>query len=285
MVGPEPCVAPEKTMRREDAMEGSVGVSKTRKDQEAWRSFRQGAWCDSIDVRDFIVRNATPYQGDESFLAGPSQRTKAVWAKLQPYFREEQKKGVLDVDAKAPSNLLAHKPGYIDRENEVIVGLQTDEPFKRAIFPYGGLRMVEAGLKAAGFDADPQVHEAFTKYRKSHNDGVFDAYTPEIMRCQKAGIITGLPDAYGLGRIIGDYRRVALYGVDRLIEAKHAERQQVDDMWPTDEIIRVREELSEQVRALHDLAEMGKLYGCDISRPANDAHEAVQWTYLAYLAA
>ena len=181
--------------------------------------------------------------------------------------------------------MLAHKPGYIDQENEIIVGLQTDQPFKRAIFPYGGLRMVEAGLKAAGFEADPQVHEAFTKYRKTHNDGVFDAYTPEIMRCRKSGIVTGLPDSYGRGRIIGDYRRVALYGVTRLLEVKHAERAQLDDMWPTDEVIRQREELAEQMRALEELAEMGKLYECDITRPATDAHEAVQWTYLAYLGA
>jgi formate C-acetyltransferase len=253
--------------------------------QDPWRSFNPGNWQTSIDVRDFIVRNVTPYAGDESFLAPSTARTKAVWAKLQPYFQDERKKGVLAVDAKTPSTLLAHKAGYIDRDNEVIVGLQTDQPFKRAIFPFGGLRMVEAGLKAAGFDADPQVHEAFTKYRRSHNDGVFDAYTPEIMRCRKSGIITGLPDAYGRGRIIGDYRRVALYGVDRLIEAKQAERAQIDDMWPTDEIIRMREELSEQIRALKDLASMAKLYDCDISRPARDATEAVQWTYLAYLGA
>ena len=186
---------------------------------------------------------------------------------------------------KTPSTLLAHKAGYIDRDNEVIVGLQTDQPFKRAIFPYGGLRMVEAGLKAAGFAADPQVHEAFTKYRKTHNDGVFDAYTPEIMKCRKSGIITGLPDAYGRGRIIGDYRRVALYGVERLLEVKQAERAQIDDMWPTDEMIRMREELAEQMRALKDLAAMAKLYDCDITRPAADAQEAVQWTYLAYLGA
>jgi formate C-acetyltransferase len=195
------------------------------------------------------------------------------------------KNGVLAVDAHTPSTVLAHKPGYIDQENEIIVGLQTDQPFKRAIFPYGGLRMVEAGLKAAGFEADPQVHEAFTKYRKTHNDGVFDAYTPEIMRCRKSGIVTGLPDSYGRGRIIGDYRRVALYGVTRLLEVKHAERAQLDDMWPTDEVIRQREELAEQMRALEELAEMGKLYECDITRPATDAHEAVQWTYLAYLGA
>jgi formate C-acetyltransferase len=266
-------------------MKGSATLKKEAKDEGCWRGFRQGDWCTSIDVRDFIVRNVTPYAGDEKFLAGPSKRTKAVWAKLQPYFQEERKKGVLAVDAKNPSTMLAHKAGYIDRDNEVIVGLQTDQPFKRAIFPFGGLRMVEAGLKAAGFDADPQVHEAFTKYRKSHNDGVFDAYTPEIMKCRKSGIITGLPDAYGRGRIIGDYRRVALYGVDRLLETKQAEREQMNDMWPTDEVIRVREELAEQIRALKDLAAMAKLYNCDISQPATDAQQAFQWTYLAYLGA
>ena len=266
-------------------MKGSAALKKDVKDESSWRGFRAGDWRTSINVRDFIVRNVTPYSGDEKFLTGPSKRTKAVWDKLQPYFQEERKKGVLAVDAKTPSTLLAHKPGYIDRDNEVIVGLQTDQPFKRAIFPYGGLRMVEAGLKAAGFDADPQVHEAFTKYRKSHNDGVFDAYTPEIMKCRKSGIITGLPDAYGRGRIIGDYRRVALYGVDRLLEVKHEERAQMNDMWPTDEVIRVREELAEQMRALQDLASMAKLYNCDITQPATDAREAFQWTYLAYLGA
>ena len=265
-------------------MKGSAALKKEAKDEGCWRGFRRGDWCTSIDVRDFIVETS-PYAGDEKFLAGPSKRTKAVWAKLQPYFQEERKKGVLAVDAKSPSTLLAHKAGYIDRDNEVIVGLQTDEPFKRAIFPFGGLRMVEAGLKAAGFAADPQVHEAFTKYRKSHNDGVFDAYTPEIMKCRKSGIVTGLPDAYGRGRIIGDYRRVALFGIDRLLEVKKAERAQMDDMWPTDEVIRVREELAEQMRALKDLAAMAKLYNCDISQPATDAREAFQWTYLAYLGA
>jgi formate C-acetyltransferase len=266
-------------------MEGSAMLAKNPKDENCWRGFKRGSWCSSIDVRDFIICNVTPYSGDEKFLQGASQRTKEVWTKLQPYFKEEQKKGVLAVDAKTPSTLLAHKAGYIDRDNEVIVGLQTDQPFKRAIFPYGGLRMVEAGLKAAGFEADPQVHDAFTHYRKTHNDGVFDAYTPEIMKCRKSGIITGLPDAYGRGRIIGDYRRVALYGTARLLEAKHAERSQVDDMWPTDEVIRIREELAEQMRALQDLAAMAKLYDCDITRPADDAREAVQWTYVAYLGA
>ena len=269
-------------------MKSSAALAKeveTKGGQDPWRGFKPGDWRTSIDVRDFIVRNVTPYTGDEKFLAPASAKTKAVWAKLQPYFQEERKKGVLAVDAKTPSTLLAHKPGYIDRDNEVIVGLQTDQPFKRAIFPYGGLRMVEAGLKAAGFEADPQVHEAFTKYRKSHNDGVFDAYTPEIMRCRKSGIITGLPDAYGRGRIIGDYRRVALYGVDRLLEVKGTEREQINDMWPTDEVIRLREELAEQIRALKDLAAMAKLYGFDISAPATNAREAFQWTYFAYLGA
>jgi formate C-acetyltransferase len=266
-------------------MEGTAGISKSQKDERCWRGFQPGAWTTSIDVRDFIARNAAPYFGDEKFLAGPSKRTKAVWEKLQPYFQEERKTGVLAVDTQTPSTLLGHKAGYINKENEVIVGLQTDQPFKRAIFPFGGLRMVEAGLKAAGFEADANVHQTFTKYRKTHNDGVFDAYTPEIMKCRKSGIITGLPDAYGRGRIIGDYRRVALYGVDRLIEAKREERRQIDDMWPTDEVIRQREEMAEQLRALEDLVTMAKLYDCDISRPAGDAQEAVQWTYLAYLGA
>jgi formate C-acetyltransferase len=269
-------------------MKSSAALAKEpepKAGQDPWRGFRPGDWKTSISVRDFIVRNVTPYTGDEKFLAPASAKTKAVWAKLQPYLQEERKKGVLAVDAKTPSTMLAHKPGYIDRDNEVVVGLQTDQPFKRAIFPYGGLRMVEAGLKAAGFEADPQVHEAFTKYRKSHNDGVFDAYTPEIMRCRKSGIITGLPDAYGRGRIIGDYRRVALYGVNRLLEVKEIEREQINDMWPTDDVIRLREELAEQIRALKDLAAMGKLYGFDISRPATNAREAFQWTYFAYLGA
>jgi formate C-acetyltransferase len=266
-------------------MEATATKPKSQKDEHCWRGFHPGAWTTSIDVRDFIARNATPYSGDEKFLTGPSKRTRAVWDKLQPYFKEERKNGVLAVDAHTPSTLLAHKAGYIDKDNEVIVGLQTDQPFKRAIFPSGGLRMVEAGLKAAGFEADATVHQTFTKYRKTHNDGVFDAYTPEIMRCRKSGIITGLPDAYGRGRIIGDYRRVALYGADRLIESKREERRQIDDMWPTDEVIRQREELAEQIRALEDLVAMAKLYDCDIKRPATDAQDAVQWTYLAYLGA
>jgi formate C-acetyltransferase len=266
-------------------MKSSAALRSEAATGDWWRGFRSGDWQTSINVRDFIVRNVTPYSGDEDFLADSSQRTKDVWAKLQPYFADERKKGVLAVDTKTPSTMLAHTAGYIDRDNEVIVGLQTDQPFKRAIFPFGGLRMVEAGLNAAGFEPDPAVHVTFTKYRKSHNDGVFDAYTPEIMNCRRSGIITGLPDAYGRGRIIGDYRRVALYGVDRLLEAKQGERSQIDDMWPTDEIIRLREELSEQIRALKDLASMAKLYDRDISKPAANAEEAFQWTYFAYLGA
>jgi formate C-acetyltransferase len=253
--------------------------------QSPWRSFEFGRWQTEIDVRGFIVANVAPYYGDAGFLAPMSERTRAVWTALQPYFREEMKKGVLDADPASPSTLLSHGPGYIDRENEVIVGLQTDRPFRRAIMPNGGLRLVENGLKAAGIEPDPAVHEAFTRYRKTHNDGVFDAYTPAILACRKAGIITGLPDAYGRGRIIGDYRRVALYGVDRLVEAKRAERAHLDDMWPTDDVIRLREELSEQLRALADLKAMAKLYGFDIGRPAGDAREAVQWTYFGYLGA
>jgi formate C-acetyltransferase len=266
-------------------MEAHVSDPAELRESKAWHHLKPGRWQGAIDLRDFIVTNTTPYDGDESFLVGPSQRTMAVWDKLRPYFEEERRKGVLDVDAATPSSILAHDPGFIDRDNELIVGLQTDKPFGRAIFPFGGLRMVESGLTAAGFEPDLAVRQAFTHYRKTHNDGVFDAYTPEIMRCRRSSIITGLPDAYGRGRIIGDYRRVALYGVEKLIAQKREERAQVDDMWPTEEIIRTREELAEQIRALQDLAEMGRRYGCEISLPAENAREAVQWTYLAYLGA
>src|SRR3954465_14024617 len=253
--------------------------------ETAWKGFAPGRWQHEIDVRNFIVRNARNYDGDEVFLAGISDRTKAVFDSLKPYFAEEAKKGVLDVDATVPSSITAHGPGYIDSANEVIVGLQTDKPFRRAIMPYGGFRMVENGLEAAGFAVDPQVKEIFSKYRKTHNDGVFDAYTPEIMRCRRSSIITGLPDAYGRGRIIGDYRRVALYGIDRLLAAKRAERAQADDMWPTEDVIRTREELAEQIRALDELRRMAGSYGFDISGPARNASEAVQWLYFGYLAA
>ena len=279
---------PKQTAEPEKAAaspQGSAPLTAVAGTTGEWAGFAPGAWQHAIDVRDFIQRNVMPYEGDEAFLAAPSERTKAVWAKLQPYFQDEIRKGVLDVDAKTPSSLTSHKPGYIDRDNEVIVGLQTDAPFRRAIMPYGGLRMVESGLKAAGFEPDPIVHDVFTKYRKTHNEGVFDVYTPEIMSCRRSHIITGLPDAYGRGRIIGDYRRVALYGTDKLLEAKRAERALLDAKWPSDDVIREREELSEQMRALADLATMARGYGCDITRPAANAREAVQWTYFGYLGA
>ena len=265
--------------------DGSTTIAGIASSTGEWAGFSPGRWQHTIDVRDFIQSNVVPYLGDEAFLAGPTARTKAVWAKLQPFFKEEIKRGVLDADAATPSTLTSHKPGYIDQDNEVIVGLQTDAPFRRAIMPWGGLRMVENGLKAAGFEPDPIVHEAFTKYRKTHNEGVFDVYTPEIMACRRSGIITGLPDSYGRGRIIGDYRRLALYGTDKLLAAKRDERTALDAKWPTDAVIREREEMSEQMRALADLATMAEGYGCDVKRPAANAREAVQWTYLAYLGA
>jgi formate C-acetyltransferase len=245
--------------------------------------FKPGLWTKEINVRNFIQNNYEPYYGDESFLAGPTMRTTAIWKKLTDLFVEERKKGVLDV-SQIPSSITAHDPGYIDEKNEVIVGLQTDAPLKRAIMPNGGLKMVTNGLEAFGFKPDPQVVEIFTKYRKTHNAGVFDAYTQDVRRCRSSHVLTGLPDAYGRGRIIGDYRRVALYGVDRLIEVKQAEKNALDRQWSTDDIIRDREELSEQVRALGELKEMAAKYGFDISGPASTAKEAVQWLYFGYLA-
>ena len=252
---------------------------------EAWHGFVGTPWRERVDVRDFIQANYTPYEGDATFLTGPTDRTRAVWEKVSALFPEERSKGILDVDAATPSTITSHAPGYIDRERELIVGLQTDAPLKRAIMPNGGLRMVENSLRAYGYEADPFVTRVFGTYRKTHNDGVFDAYTPEMRAARKAGIITGLPDAYGRGRIIGDYRRVALYGTDRLIEVKKAERAQLDACASSAEVIRDREELAEQTRALGELARMAATYGCDVSRPAATAHEAVQWLYLGYLAA
>jgi len=236
--------------------------------------FATGPWTGRIDVRDFIQRNYTPYAGDAAFLAGPTERTRAVWERLSGLMAAERRAGgVLAVDAATPSSITAHAPGYIDRERELIVGLQTDAPLKRAIMPNGGWRMVENGLRAYGFEPDPAVREIFTRYRKTHNDGVFDAYTPAILAARRAGIVTGLPDAYGRGRIIGDYRRVALYGVDRLIEAKREERAEVDARFATEDVIRAREELAEQVRALKELREMAASYGHDVSRPAETAQD------------
>jgi formate C-acetyltransferase len=250
----------------------------------AWEGFTTGSWQKEIDVRDFIQQNYEPYEEDASFLAGATERTKALWARLGELFKEERKKGVLDV-SQIPSSITAHGPGYIDRENEIIVGLQTEAPLKRAIMPNGGLRMVVSALEAYGYEPDPKVVEIFSKYRKTHNEGVFDAYTADVRKCRSSHVLTGLPDAYGRGRIIGDYRRVALYGVARLIEAKKQEKLGLDAVMSTEAIIRDREELGEQIRALEELQRMASSYGFDISVPARDAREAVQWLYFAYLAA
>ncbi|MFF1678544.1 formate C-acetyltransferase [Streptomyces sp. NPDC058256] len=263
----------------------TVTVTAGTRAPRAWRGFAGTRWRDGIDVRDFIQANYTPYEGDPAFLAGPTDRTRAVWEKVSALFPEERLRGVLDVDAATPSTITSHAPGYIDRERELIVGLQTDAPLKRAIMPNGGLRMVENSLKAYGYEPDPFVTRVFGTYRKTHNDGVFDAYTPEMRAARKAGIITGLPDAYGRGRIIGDYRRVALYGTAFLAHAKRAERALLDAGPSTADTIRDREELAEQMRALGELTRMAATYGCDVSRPATTAHEAVQWLYLGYLAA
>jgi formate C-acetyltransferase len=252
--------------------------------KDAWRGFKPGLWQRDINVRWFLQQNYAPYEGDGSFLAPATERTKGIWKKLTDLFVEERKKSVLDVSL-IPSSITAHAPGYIDKENEVIVGLQTDAPLKRAIMPNGGWRMVLTSLKTYGYEAPQSVVDTFTKYRKTHNDGVFDAYTADIRACRSSHILTGLPDAYGRGRIIGDYRRVALYGVARLIKEKEREKAALDAEMSTESIIRDREELSEQIRALKELQEMAKNYGFDISGPARNAKEAVQWLYFAYLAA
>lgn len=251
----------------------------------AWDGFERGPWTDGVDVRDFIQRNYTPYEGDASFLAGPTARTTGIWAKLSEMFPAERAKGVYDVDATTPSTITSHAPGYIDQDNEVVVGLQTDAPLKRAIMPNGGYRMVQTSLETYGYEADPVVTEIFTKYRKTHNDGVFDVYPPAVRAARSSHIITGLPDAYGRGRIIGDYRRVALYGVDALIAAKKVEKAGLDMERSVEDVIRAREELSEQIRALGELKTMAASYGFDISEPATTGREAVQWLYFGYLAA
>ncbi len=239
-----------------------------------------------IDVRDFINKNAVPYEGNEDFLVGASEKTKKVWGKMLELLEKERENGgVLEIDGHTISLIHSHEPGYIDKENEVIVGLQTDYPLKRAIMPFGGIRMVHKGCEAYGGDLDPAVIETFSKYRKTHNNAVYDAYTPEMRRAKKAGIITGLPDAYGRGRIIGDYRRVSLYGVDYLIKEKEQQKTMLEYDYFDEKAIREREEVSEQMRALNELKEMAKSYGYDISKPATNAKEAVQWLYFAYLAA
>ena len=249
------------------------------------KEFIKGNWNEEIDVRNFIVLNYTPYDGDESFLQGPSERTKKVFTKVQELIKKEREAGgVLDVDTETISNIDAFEPGYIDKENESIVGLQTSQPLKRAIMPYGGIRMVESSLKAYGRELSPRVSEIFN-HRKTHNDGVFDAYTKEMKAARHYKIITGLPDAYGRGRIIGDYRRVALYGVDKLIEEKLKSLERLDVDVFTEEVIRDREEIAEQIKALKALKSMASKYGFDISKPATNTQEAIQWLYFAYLAA
>ncbi|WP_042418196.1 formate C-acetyltransferase [Streptacidiphilus anmyonensis] len=254
-----------------------------------WEGFKGGLWRDAVDVRDFIQHNYTPYEGDGAFLTGPTERTTAVWRQITELFPEERAKGVLDVAYDVPSGITAHAPGWIDRERELIVGLQTDAPLKRAIMPNGGWRMVASALRTYGYPVPADLEKVFTRYRRTHNDGVFDAYTPAILAARKAGVITGLPDAYGRGRIIGDYRRVALYGVDRLIEAKRVEKAELDappgDPARLEEVIREREELAEQIRALDELKQMAAGYGHDVSGPARTARDAFQWLYFAYLAA
>ena len=259
-------------------------ASENAKSDVAWRGFAPGTWQSQVDVRDFIQRNYTPYEGDGAFLQGATERTRGMWETLQPLLAQEREKGILDV-SQIPSGIVAHGPGYIDKEHEIIVGLQTDAPLKRAIMPFGGWRVVAASLESYGYTPDPAIAEIFTKYRKTHNDGVFDAYTRDIRNARSSGIVTGLPDAYGRGRIIGDYRRVALYGVDFLIADKEREKQELDDRHSDEDTIRLREELAEQIRSLKELKEMASRYGCDISGPATSAREAVQWTYFGYLAA
>ena len=250
-----------------------------------WRTFTGGIWEKEINVRDFIQKNYTPYDGDEAFLAGPTQNTKDLWDQVMELSRKEREAGgVLDMDTKIISTITSHGPGYLDKEKETIVGFQTDKPFKRSLQPYGGIRMAEKACSENGYTVDPEISEFFTIHRKTHNAGVFDAYTPEMRACRSSHIITGLPDAYGRGRIIGDYRRVALYGVDRLIEDKEEQKATTRTIMYSD-VIREREELSEQIRALKELKKLGEIYGFDISQPAKDVKEAIQWTYFGYLAA
>ncbi len=249
---------------------------------EAWKGFKGDKWKETIDVSDFILNNYKEYRGDDSFLCGISSKTKKVWDKCEKLLAKEAKLGLLDVETKAVSGINTFEPGYIDRRNEVVVGLQTDKPLKRIVNLYGGTRMAEKALAAYHRELDPTIKKHFWEYRKTHNDGVFDAYTPEIRKARKAGLITGLPDAYGRGRIIGDYRRVALYGIDFLIEEKKKDKEKIDVS--SEENIRLREEVAEQIKALEEIKKMALGYGFDISKPATTAQEAVQWLYFGYLA-
>jgi formate C-acetyltransferase len=258
---------------------------KGRANMDAWRGFKTGKWDKEINVADFIELNYTEYTGDGSFLEGPTDATKKLWDKLMPMIKEEREKGIYDAETKKPSQIDAYGPGYIEKDLEQIVGLQTDKPLKRAIFPNGGLRMVKNSLEAFGYKLDDETNEIYTKYRKTHNDGVFSAYTQDIKLARHAGVITGLPDAYGRGRIIGDYRRVALYGVDYLIEKKQEDFDKIDGNDMTADMVRDREEIFDQIAALKALKRMAEGYGFDISKPATTAKEAIQWLYFGYLGA
>ena len=252
-----------------------------------WDNFQKGDWQDEINVRDFIQKNYTPYEGDSSFLVGTTEKTKKLWDEVLELYKKEHDSegGVLDIDTKTVSTVSSHDAGYIDKDLETIVGLQTDKPLKRAIMPFGGIRIVEKSCEAYGRKVDLEVEEIFHKYRKTHNDGVFSAYTPDIRAARSSHLITGLPDGYGRGRIIGDYRRVALYGVDVLIDEKKEELEVLDANEMTEDVIRQREETSEQIKALNELKVMASKYGFDISKPASNGKEAVQWLYFGYLGA
>ena len=250
-----------------------------------WKDFVGGNWETEVNVRDFILKNFDLYEGDESFLAGPTQNTKDLWAQVLDLTKQEREAGgVLDMDTKVVSTITSHGPGYLDKSKETIVGFQTDKPFKRSMQPYGGIRMAMKACEDNGYEVDPEIVEFFSTHRKTHNAGVFDAYTPEIRACRSSHVITGLPDAYGRGRIIGDYRRVALYGIDFLIQDKEAQKAATPDVM-TAEVIRDREEYSEQIKALKELAKLAEIYGCDISKPATNVKEAIQAVYFGYLAA
>jgi formate C-acetyltransferase len=252
---------------------------------EQWNGFTPGDWTKEIDVRDFIQHNYTPYEGDDTFLAGPTERTTKLWDQVMKLMKKEIEQGVLDVETKIPSSITSHGPGYLDKDAEQIVGFQSDAPLKRNIMPFGGIRTVENALEAYGYQLDPQTVEIFHKYRTTHNDGVFSAYTTAMRKARKSGVITGLPDAYGRGRIIGDYRRVALYGVDRLIADKEKQKLSLETNQMSEDVIRLREEISQQIGSLKELKVMASKYGFDISQPAQTAKEAIQWTYFGYLAA
>lgn len=254
--------------------------------KEQWQGFKGSKWQDEVDVRDFIQNNYKPYNGDESFLEGPTESTNTLWEKLQKLQKEERAKGgVLDMETEVVSSLTAYGPGYLDKDLEKVVGLQTDKPLKRAFMPYGGIRMSEEACETYGYKPSEKLHEIFTKYHKTHNDAVFSAYTPEMRLARRNKIVTGLPDTYGRGRIVGDYRRVALYGIDYLIEQKQKDFAYCGDGTMSDDVIRQREELAEQIKALKEMKVMAASYGYDISQPAKNSLEAVQWLYFGYLAA